>query len=182
MEVKDLIAREKRDFYNSLCLTGVIPFLVFVYLLIGKIASFDVLKGDVLYIMMATVLIFSLGIVVGRKMLWSLILKLLDDNKRIVNMQQELMEKNRLAAITETTLALGHEINNPLMAIRGNLELIDSEALGKPLPDNIKSRLDTIKNYCERIGQVTDKMSSLSKPTLQTIHGATKMLDLEKSK
>ncbi|MDD2689982.1 MAG: hypothetical protein PHT41_07540, partial [Candidatus Omnitrophica bacterium] len=69
MEVKDLIARERRDFYNSLCLTGIIPFLVFVYLLIGKISSFEILKGDVLYIMLATILIFSLGIVVGRKML-----------------------------------------------------------------------------------------------------------------
>ncbi len=182
MEIKDLIVKEKHDFYNSLCLTSIIPFLVLVYLLIGRVASFEILKGEILYIMMATVIIFSLGIVVGRKMLWSLILKLLDDNRRIVNMQQELMEKNRLAAITETTLALGHEINNPLMAIRGNLELIDSEVSENPLPDNIKNRLETIKNYCERIGQVTDKMSSLSKPTLQTIHSSTKMIDLDKSK
>lgn len=181
MEITELITKEKRDFYNSICLTSVIPFLVFIYLLIGRVSSVSILKGEILYIMMATVVVFLMGIIVGRKMLWALILKLIDDNKRIVDMQQELMEKNRLAAITETTLALGHEINNPLMAIRGSLELIEVEVIDKPLPENIKNRLDTIKGYCERIGQVTDKMSSLSKPALHTIHGHTKMIDLTKS-
>src|SRR4030042_4794196 len=97
MQIRELVANKKREFDISVCLTGVIPFLVFLYLLVVKIASFQIFVGEVGYIMFTTVLIFLLGLLVGKKLLWSML--------------QELIEKNRLAAISETTLALRHEIN-----------------------------------------------------------------------
>lgn len=183
METKELILERKRDFYNSVCLTGIIPFLVFVYLLVNRIASFNIFVGEIGYIMLATLAIFLLGIIVGRKMLWSLIVRLTDYNQQIIDMQKELLEKNRLAAITETTLALSHEINNPLLTIRGNLELLETDfGENYPVPDSIKNRLNTIKGHCERIRQVTEKMSSLSKPVSESIYGKSSMIDLNKSK
>jgi hypothetical protein len=79
------------------------------------------------YIVLATIVVFVLGIIVGRKMLMSVTLKLIDDNQKILSMQKKLIEKNRLAAITETVLVLGDQVNNPLLVINGNLELLDSE-------------------------------------------------------
>jgi branched-subunit amino acid transport protein AzlD len=104
VQIKELVLNRKREFDISVCLTGVIPFLVFLYLLVVKIASLQILAGEVGYIMFVTILIFLLGIMVGKKMLLSII--------------EELIEKHRLAAITETTLALSHEINNPLLTVR----------------------------------------------------------------
>lgn len=167
MDIKEFILKRKSDFYNSISLVGVIPFLVFVYLLVNRIASFQIFVGEIGYIMFITMIVFIMGIIVGRKMLLSLI--------------QELIEKNRLATITETTLALSHEINNPLLTISGNLELLEYEFSESQVTNNMKEKINTIKTNCERIRQVTNKLSSLSKPVSGTIYGQTKMIDLGKS-
>ncbi len=168
MTVKELILKEKRNFSMAICLIGVIPFLVFVYLLVTKISSFKVFIGEIGYVMFFTVVVFILGIVVGRKMLMSLI--------------SELVEKNRLAAITETTLALGDQISNPLLVIRGNFQLIEDESRELQLPQKMRERLTTIKGNFERISAVTDKLSNLSKPVTKIIFGNTKIIDLDNSK
>ena len=69
MQFKELVASRRREFDVSVCLIGVIPFLVFLYLLVVKIASFQIFVGEVGYIMFTTILIFLLGILVGRKLL-----------------------------------------------------------------------------------------------------------------
>ena len=168
MTLKELILKEKRNFNMAISLIGVIPLLVFVYLLASKISSFKVFVGEIGYVMFFTVVVFILGIVVGRNMLRSLIC--------------ELVEKNRLAAITETTLALGDQISNPLLVIRGNFQLIEDEAQDLQLPQKMRDRLTTIKGNFERISAVTDKLSNLSKPVTKTIFGNTKIIDLDNSK
>lgn len=161
----------KRDFNNAICLTGLIPFAVFIYLLVGNIASMNILTGQVGYVLLITMALILLGILTGRRMLWMVI-------ERIVSLQNELVEKNRLAAVTETALALSHEVNNPLLVMRGNLQLLEEDG---NLPDMVKEKFDTIKGNCERIRTVTDKLSSLSKPATTTIYGKSKMIDLEHS-
>lgn len=182
MEITELVAKTKKDFNDAIFLISVIPFLVFAYLLFGKIASWKALTGEIGYILIATVFVILTGIILGRQMLWTMIKKLIDFNAQVIKMQEELIEKNRLAAITETTLALGHEINNPLLAIRGNLELLDYDLAETELKEDTKGRLSKIKGDCERIRQVTEKMSKLSKPVSTSIFGESKMIDLTQSK
>ena len=122
-----------------------------------------------------------MGIVVGRRMLERVTLKLIADNEMILSMQQELITKNRLAAITETVLALGDQVNNPLLVISGNLELLDSEIRCLAVGDKIHNRIDTMRNNFKKINEVTDKMAKLTKAELVTIHGDTRMIDLGKS-
>jgi nitrogen-specific signal transduction histidine kinase len=167
MVVSELITKRRCDFNTTICLTGVIPFLVFLYLLVVRVASFKIFIGEVGYIMFATMVVFLTGITVGRKMLWSML--------------KELIEKNRLAAITETALSLSHEINNPLFTVRGNIELLETEISEAQLSDAVRNRLDTIKNNCERIREVTDKMSKLSKPSIEAVHGKVRMINLADS-
>jgi len=121
MEIKQLTYDVRRDFNRLISLVGIIPLLVFIYLLVVKIANIKILAGQVGYIVLATIAVFAMGIIVGRKMLMTVTFKLIDDNQKILSIQQELIEKNRLAAITETVLALGDEVNNPLLVISGNL-------------------------------------------------------------
>lgn len=181
MEDKQLTKSIRNDFNRAISLAGVIPLLVFVYLVVGKLSNFNALVGEVGYIVMATIGVFVMGVVVGRKMLMSVTLKLIDDNQKILSMQQELIEKNRLAAITETVLALGDQVNNPLLAISGNLELLEFEVRDLNLTEKSRNRIQTMKNNFFKIKEVTDKMSKLTKAETMTIHGDTKMLDLDRS-
>ncbi len=167
MEYKEII-KPQRDFNNAVCLMGVIPFLVFVYLLVTKIASFGIFVGEVGYIMFATLAVFLSGIFAGKRLLWTLM--------------QQIIEKNRLAAITETALSLGHEINNPLLVMQGNLELLETDFAEGGMPDTLKNRVNAIKNHCERIMQATQKLASLSKAVSVTIHDDVKMVDLSSSR
>lgn len=182
MEVKQLTSNIKTDFNRAITLVGVIPLLVFVYLVVGKLANFNALVGEVGYIVMATIGVFVMGIVVGRKMLMSVTFKLIDDNQRILSMQQELIEKNRLAAITETVLTLGDQVNNPLLVVSGNLELLDLEIRHLEVDEKIRNRIQTMRSNFLKIREVTDKMSKLTKAELVSIHGDTRMIDLDKSR
>ncbi len=180
MEVNQLTKNIKNDFNRTISLIGVIPLLTFIYLVVGKLANFNALVGEISYIVMATIGVFIMGIVVGRRMLISVTFKLIDDNQKILAMQQELIEKNRLAAITETVLALGDQINNPLLAISGNLELLELELNNVQLSEKTHNRIKTMFNNFCKIREVTDKMSKLTKAELVTIHGGTRMVDLGK--
>ncbi len=163
MEVKQLTLNIRSDFNRALSLAGVIPLLVFIYLVVGKISNFKALAGEVGYIVVATIGVFIMGIIVGRKMLMSVTFKLIDDNQKILSMQRELIEKNRLAAITETVLALGDQVNNPLLAISGNLELLELELRHLELSEKTRNRMETIRNNFYKLREVTDKMSKLTK-------------------
>jgi len=181
MEIKQLTRNIRDDFNRTISLSGLIPLLVCVYLIADKFANFHVLAGETGYIIAATIGVFIMGIVVGRKMLMSVIFKLIDDNRRIITMQQELIEKNRLSAITETVLALGDQVNNPLLAISGNLELLQLELKNVELSEKSRNRIQTMLNNFQKIREVTDKMSKLTKVELVAIHADSRMLDLEKS-
>ena len=182
MEVKQLTHNIRNDFNRAISLAGVIPLLVFIYLVVGKLANFNALVGEVGYIVTATIGVFIMGIVVGRKMLMSVTFRLMQDNQKILSMQHELIEKNRLAAITETVLALGDQVNNPLLVISGNLELLDLEIKQLEVDEKVYRRITTMRDSFQKICEVTDKMSRLTKAELVTINGDTKMIDLGKSK
>lgn len=169
MDIIKLINKSRRDFNVTVALTGVIPLLVCVYLLITRLSNPNVLVGQIGFVVFCTVLVFSGGVLVGIRMLNSF--------------TEEIKEKSKLAAITETVLGVGDQINNPLMAIRGNLEILETYALESNLPPRQVDRIKTMKESLERIRQVTDNMSHLTKPKYATIHGKIKMVDFsEKTK
>ena len=182
MEIKQLTHNIRNDFNRAISLAAIIPLLVFIYLIAGKLANFNALAGGVGYIVIATIGVFIMGIVVGRKMLMSVTLKLIDDNQKILAMQQELIEKNRLAAITEMVLTLGDQVNNPLLVMSGNLDLLDLEIRHLDVGEKVHNRLATMRSNFQKIREVTDKLSKLTKAEFVSIHGDIKMVDLIKSK
>jgi signal transduction histidine kinase len=180
VNIKKIEMKAKKDFDNTICIMSIIPLLTFFYVLVGKLASFAVLAGEIGYIMLVIIMLILFGILAGKRILWNLITKLIEFSQQILKMEKELIEKNRLSAITETVLSLGHEINNPLLVMQGNLEVLEGD-LGSGAPENLRNRLTQIKHSCERIMEVTLKLSQLSKPVSTSIHGDVKMVDLSKS-
>ncbi|MBN1405112.1 MAG: hypothetical protein JW946_01170, partial [Candidatus Omnitrophica bacterium] len=65
MDIDQLKAMAKREFNNAMCLIGIIPFLVFVYLLVNRASSFEVFVGSTGRILFASVIVLLLGIVLG---------------------------------------------------------------------------------------------------------------------
>ncbi|MCX5712083.1 MAG: hypothetical protein NTY47_03295 [Candidatus Omnitrophica bacterium] len=178
MDIIELKSKAKREFDKATSLMSVIPFLTLFYLLVGKIASLKVLTGEVGYIMLVTTSLIILGIISGKKLIWMLINRILDFSQKIIIIEKELIEKKRLAAISETVLSLSHEINNPLLVMQGNLTLLEAALKENNISEQLKNRVSQVKNNCERIMQVTYKMSELFASSTLLVHEDIKMIDI----
>jgi DNA-binding response OmpR family regulator len=92
--------------------------------------------------------------------------------------EDALAAAQRLAAIGETTLALQHEINNPLAALLVHAQILVTEAATPAL----KEDLDLVVELTRRIADVVRRLSELKTPRSVQYLGASAMLDLSTSK
>jgi len=92
--------------------------------------------------------------------------------------ERALARAQWLAGIGETSLALQHEINNPLTAILGNASLLEMDDFGG---DESRELVHTIAEQARRIGEVVRRLAALKNPrSVPYLEGAT-MLDLSSS-
>jgi signal transduction histidine kinase len=88
----------------------------------------------------------------------------------------DMKKRERLAAATETIGAICHELNQPLQAIMGNVELLATHRLD----DSAHRKLEQICVAIERIKKMNKQLMNItdykSKPYL-----STNILDIEKS-
>ncbi len=171
MDTEYIKNKARKDFNDAVAVMSIIPVLGFVYLIVCKIASISILEGEVGYVIFILLILILLGIASGRKTLWFLIAKIVDS-------QNELIEKERLAAITETVISLAHEVVNPLAIVMGNLDLSMGEAAEGKMLNVPRDRVHLMKANCDRIRVVMDKMSRVSRPSITTVVDNIKMLDL----
>jgi CheY-like chemotaxis protein len=94
--------------------------------------------------------------------------------RKLREMQSQLIESQRLAAIGEIVSTIFHEINNPLTAVMVPLQ----SRLRHELPDNFRKDFEGWLAMLKRISEVVKKLSDLK--TSQTISagGNFKMIDL----
>jgi PAS domain S-box-containing protein len=94
------------------------------------------------------------------------------ENARLYEaVQQELVERKqleayllrteRLAAMGRLAAGLTHEINNPLQAVRSNLELALDFDLG---PDEREELLHIVRQEIERLAEITRRVRSFAQP------------------
>ncbi|MBA2684336.1 MAG: response regulator [Gemmatimonadaceae bacterium] len=80
-----------------------------------------------------------------------------------------------LAGIGQTALAIQHEVNNPLAALLGNVQLM---LMDDALPADIRELGDDMLAQARRVANVVKRLSTLEAPQIvEYISGAT-MLDL----
>lgn len=99
-------------------------------------------------------------------------------NRQLLETQDRLVRTERLAALGQMGLALRHEINNPLAAILGRIDLILDEP--GALPENVKRDILVIGEMAERIASIVAKLDSLDDRTTVYL-GETKMIDLDQT-
>jgi DNA-binding response OmpR family regulator len=80
-----------------------------------------------------------------------------------------------LAGIGETTIAIEHEINNPLSALLGHTELLLMEA---SLPESQLEQLRIIQEQAGRIADVVRRLAKLKNPASVEYVDGSMMLDL----
>jgi DNA-binding response OmpR family regulator len=89
--------------------------------------------------------------------------------------EEELRKARYLAGIGETSLALQHEINNPLAALLSHASLIDAKMVdGTDLDES----LATIVEQARRIADVVKKLRQLDNPRSVEYLGQTRMIDI----
>ena len=89
--------------------------------------------------------------------------------------EAELARARWLAGIGETTIALEHEINNPLSALLGHAELL---LMDRNLSADQREQLQVIREQAARIAEVVRRLAKLKNPqSVEYLTGA-RMLDL----
>ena len=89
--------------------------------------------------------------------------------------EAELARSRWLAGIGETTIALEHEINNPLSALLGHAELL---MMDRDMSADHMEQLVIIKEQAARIAQVVRRLAKLKNPRSVEYLGGALMLDL----
>ena len=96
-------------------------------------------------------------------------------NADLTATRDALVSKERLAAIGQIVLTVGHEIRNPLTAIWGRANWLLESFEG--LPDEIRADLRVIQDMCRRINQVVKRLQETRDRTVARL-GETKMIDI----
>jgi len=100
-----------------------------------------------------------------------------EDITRLVQLENELVEKERLGLVGQMTIALNHEINNPLTAILG-LAQISQES--DHLDDTTRRAMAKIETQALRIADVTRRLRQLESIRLtEYLKDGPLMLDLK---
>ncbi len=107
------------------------------------------------------------------------ILIIATDLREVRRLQAQLLEVERLTAITETAISINHEINNPLCSILGNTQLILMEK--EKLDPRVVKKLQSIEQEIIRIQEIADRLARITRPVLKEYVGGKRMLDVRRS-
>ena len=86
------------------------------------------------------------------------------------------LKKERQSAVIETAVTVNHEVNNPLTAILGNVQLLLLKR--DDLDEELRGKLKTIEESAMKIKDVTQKLMRLTVPRSVDYSDGTKMIDL----
>jgi len=89
---------------------------------------------------------------------------------------KEIIDKAKLSAVTDTAVTVNHEVNNPLTAILGNVQLLLSRPQG--LSDDTVKKLRVVEESALKIRDVTQKLLKLTHVRSVEYSEGSTMLDL----
>jgi len=97
--------------------------------------------------------------------------------RRIVELQDALLEKEKLKGVIEMAGAVCHDLNQPLMAVSGYSEIL---LMNTPEDNPQYSSIRNIQEQVDRMGKITRKLMKITRyKTRDYLQG--KIIDLDKS-
>lgn len=98
--------------------------------------------------------------------------------RRIINLQKELREKEKLQGVLEMAGAVCHELNQPLQSVIGFSELL----LMDMKEDDAKYQtLIKIKSSIDRIGELTKKIMGITRYQSKSYLSKSWIIDIDGS-
>jgi len=88
----------------------------------------------------------------------------------------EIIDRERLKAVSETAVTVNHEINNPLTAALGNVQLILMKR--DELDPALRRKLEVVEKSALQIRDVTQKLLNLTEAKSINYAGKDTMIDL----
>lgn len=151
--VQELKENPYRKFNNAFYLMTIIPFLVFVYLLVSRFFTFKILMGDIGLILGICILIALGGFYLG----YAIIRKILN---KIILYAAHAKHSDQLKS--SFVASVSHELKNPLLTIKISLSNIREGLAGK-----LNSEQEKIIELCygvlERMGRLINDLLDLHK-------------------
>jgi PAS domain S-box-containing protein len=99
-------------------------------------------------------------------------------NQRIVEQQHQLIKEERLKALLQMAGATAHEMNQPLMALQGNIELLQHTDC---VPERKATHLRRISEAGGRLADIVRKIQTLRHDEVRPYPGGLTILDLNKA-
>ncbi len=84
-------------------------------------------------------------------------------------LEQELVEKERLTALTESFATINHKLNNPLTPLLGNLQLLRQD--GQDLGEGSQKRIKIIETNAKKISEIVKSFGELTNPVTKHYYG-----------
>ncbi|HDY88921.1 MAG TPA: hypothetical protein ENH82_12515 [bacterium] len=110
-----------------------------------------------------------------------LIRELKNSYDELKEMQQKLVNYERVAAIHETVVTLNDKINNPLTIIQRHAELMRQNFSNDDI--NIGQSLDAIESAVKRCNEIMTKLKNISEPAVKIYADLNiSMIDIDNSK
>ena len=101
---------------------------------------------------------------------------------RLKELQEKLIEMEKVATIGQMAITLSHEINNPLTSIIWHIRLLQEEFKStQNVPESSLVSLETIIEDAHRIEEVLKRLRQISKPVVTDYTSDAKMIDLHQS-
>jgi DNA-binding response OmpR family regulator len=98
--------------------------------------------------------------------------------RRMITLQNELLEREKLQGVLEMAGAVCHELNQPLQSVSGFSELL---LMDVDETDSHYERLKNIKKGVERIGELTRKMMKITRYQSRPYLDMGNIIDIERA-
>lgn len=99
-------------------------------------------------------------------------------NRQIIEQQKSVIEEERLKVLLQMAGAISHELNQPLMALMGNIELL---RLSGDDPEKWGEGLDKIEEAGNRIADIVKKIETIRRDQVKPYAGGDAIIDFDQS-
>ena len=98
-------------------------------------------------------------------------------NRQIIEQQKAIIEEERLKVLLQMAGATAHELNQPLMALLGYIELM---AMDRDNPEKVGKYSEQIEEAGHRIAKIVRKIQTIRHDEVKRYAGETTILNLDK--
>lgn len=162
--IKELKVNPYRALNDAFALMAIIPILIFFYIIVTELFAFNALIGSIGLLASLAIVISIFGYLVTHDVINTMILY-------AYRLRRSDISREKLVAI------LSHELNNPLTAIRGNIELLVQGIHGNLTADQ-KKTLTLCYDLAERMSELTTDMLESALISTDTVKVTREQCDL----